>query len=342
LHPLMQKKVKSVVIENDRKNEMHKSVKPAANYESLSPDDLLNIIHEKGIVGMGGAMFPTYVKLKPKKRVDTLIVNGVECEPYLTADYRVMLERSKDIIDGIKIVAKILGVDKAIIAIEDNKKEAVGKFMDLAVELPTKYPQGAEKMLIKKVLGREVPPGGLPMDVGVVVSNVSTILAISDAVIKGIPLYKRVITVSGVTAPRPGNYEVKIGTPLQNIVNYCFSNYSSLFTVHCLLKMGGPMMGIPQADLSAPVIKGTTGLVAVKKSEIEYTSARNCIKCGRCVDVCPMELYPLYFAMYSSRDNLKELCNYNVKQCIECGCCEYICSSKIPLVGLAKKAKQLC
>ncbi|MFN3966432.1 MAG: electron transport complex subunit RsxC [Endomicrobiia bacterium] len=349
-HPVLQKKVLSIVIENDKKNELFKETgQHRKNIDSLNKNELLEIIKENGIVGLGGAMFPTNVKLQPPKPVDILIINGCECEPYLTSDYRMMIEKTDEILEGIKILKKILELKKIIIAIEDNKQEAIDRFrvkssefeveIDV-VSLKTKYPQGAEKMLIKKITGREVPIDGLPFDVGIIVQNVSTVYAIYQAVIEGIPLIKRVITVSGENCTKPGNYEIKIGTPIKNIINYCFSLPYSLLSAYYSLKMGGPMMGIIQTDFDAPVIKGTTGIILIKNPDIQPDENRKCIKCGRCVDVCPMELTPLYYVLYSQEKNWQKTLQYNVKSCIECGCCEYICSSKIPIVKIVKKAKE--
>ncbi len=347
-HPVIQKKILSVVIENDKKNELYQGIGQQKNPKLLSREEILGIIKEYGVVGLGGAMFPTYVKLQPPKKVDILIINGCECEPYLTCDYRIMLEKAEEILKGIEILIKVLEVKKVIVAIEDNKTEAIERFRvkssDLSdkieiIELKTKYPQGAEKMLIKKLTEREIPEGGLPFDVGVIVQNISTVYSIYQSVVEGMPLVKRIITVSGENCIKPGNYEIKIGTPIKNIIDYCFStHYSSLDSLYSLL-MGGPMMGITQKDLSAPVIKGTTGIIIIKKPVIESDINRKCIKCGRCVDVCPMGLAPLYYVLYSQENKLEKSNQHNVKSCIECGCCEYICPSKIPIVSIIKNAK---
>jgi len=347
-HPTLQKKIMSVVIENDKKNEIYEGAGQQKNIDLLSKEEILNIIKESGIVGLGGAMFPTHVKLQPPKPVDILIINGCECEPYLTCDYRIMIEKTEEILRGIEILIKVLGVKKTIVVIEDNKPEAINIFREKiskskqnleVIPVKTKYPQGAEKMLIKRTTGREVPAGGLPFDVGVIVQNVSTVFAIEQAVIEGMPLTKRVVTVSGENCTKPGNYEVKIGTPIKDIISYCFSIPHSLLTANCLLKMGGPMMGIIQTELDAPVIKGTTGLISTKRPVIEPDPNRKCIKCGRCVDVCPMELFPLYYVLYSQENKWEKIQEHNISSCIECGCCEYICSSKIPIVGIIKNAK---
>ncbi|OGS24957.1 MAG: hypothetical protein A2297_03940 [Elusimicrobia bacterium RIFOXYB2_FULL_48_7] len=349
LHPLMQKKVRSVIIKNDKKNELHESVKPPADVNSLGKKELIDIIRDKGIVGMGGAMFPSYVKLQPPKPVDTLLINGCECEPWLTADHRVMLEHADEILGGINILMKILGVKKTIIAIETNKPEAIAKFEKLTescrdtitiAALPAKYPQGAEKTLIKKTLGREVQAGQLPLDVGVVVSNTSTVLAVNNAVARGLPLIERIVTVSGMACAKPGNYKIKIGTPLANIIDHCFDK---TLAPKLQFKMGGPMMGVVQDinEANTPLIKGSTGIIALQKPEVEAIPDRTCIKCGRCFDVCPMELCPSLYAIYHKLNKPEESEKNNIRSCIECGCCEYICSSRISLVSIIKNTKSI-
>ena len=330
----------SVVIENDGKDTLHDSVKPHGDLESLSKEDIAAIVKEAGIVGMGGAGFPTAVKLCPAKPVDTLLLNGCECEPYLTADHRLLLEYTNDIIFGTKAALKAIGAQKAIIVIEDNKPDAIAAMEAAAAGMDnitvmaarTKYPQGAEKMLIKKALGRQVPSGGLPADVGVVVSNVSTIKAISDAITKGMPLIERVVTVTGEHIAKPGNFLVRIGTDAEALVNHCGGITGKNVTV----KAGGPMMGFVQNTLNTPIMKGSNGIIAVSS---DVTQELECIKCGRCVDVCPMELKPLRFHKYKEAGNWAGMKQENVMDCIECRCCEYICSSKIPLVSKIKAGK---
>jgi len=287
------------------------------------------------------------VKLSPPKPVDTLVVNGCECEPYLNADNRVMIERPEDILKGIKIVQRVLGVQNIIIGVEENKPEAIeklkgsGSFPGVTVtSLKTKYPEGAERMLVKKLLDRDVPAGGLPLDVGVVVLNVSTILAIYEAIYEGLPLIQRVITISGEGLKRKGNFIIKIGTALQDIIDLCFDGDRKKLFEKCQIKMGGPMMGILQEDLNSAVIKGTTGFTILAKYPVQLSEERECIKCGRCVEVCPMELYPLYYAYYGKKEMWEEALKYDVENCIECGCCDYICSSKINLLSFIKKAKR--
>jgi len=332
--------VMSVVIKSDGKDTLAESVKPAKPLEELTPEEIVEIVHENGIVGMGGAGFPANVKFKPNKPVDTILLNGCECEPYLTADHRVLLEYPDDVIFGLKAVLKAVGAEKGIIAIEDNKPDAVELLQEKTADIDnievvcvrTKYPQGAEKMLIKRVMNRKVPSGGLPADVGVVVSNVSTVKALSDAIQKGMPLIERVVTSTGEKIQNPGNFIVKIGTSVKELIDYC----GGFTDDDVLIKAGGPMMGFVQDDLDIPIIKGSNGIIAIKTDE---TIEQPCIKCGRCADVCPMELSPLYFSKFADGENWMGMKEYNVMDCIECRCCEYICSSKIPLVKKIKAGK---
>ena len=348
IHPVSQTKDLAVIIENDGKNQLHFLIQPRKDFENLTKEDLLKIIGEKGIVGLGGAMFPTHVKLSSPKPIDTLIINGCECEPYLSCDNRIMIEHPKEIFTGIRIASKILGVKKIFIGVEDNKPEALASLKDSLdrpssleiISLKTKYPQGAEKMLIKKITNREVPEKGLPLDVGVVVLNVGTVLAIYEAVVEDLPLIQRVVTISGENLSREGNYLVRIGTPFKDIIQYCFGEEGKELLERYELKMGGPMMGVSQINWNSALIKGTTGLTFLKKYPIEASPERDCIRCGRCVEVCPMELYPLYYAFYGKKEEWGKAKEYKVENCIECGCCEFICSSKIPLLSFIKKEKQ--
>ena len=331
----------SVVIRSDGKNTMDESVKPHGDLESLTPDQIVEIVKEAGIVGMGGAGFPTAVKLKPAKPVDTVLLNGCECEPLLTADHRVLLEYAQDVIFGLKAILKATGAEKGVIVIEDNKPDAIALMREKTadsenlevVSARTKYPQGAEKMLIKRVTGRMVPSGGLPADVGCIVSNISTTKAISDAIRKGMPLIERVVTVTGERLKHPGNFVVKIGTNTQDLIDYC-GGITGRGEV--TVKAGGPMMGFVLTDTNVPIMKGSNGIIAV---DTDHTAEQPCIKCGRCVDVCPMELSPLYFAKYAEQENWQGMKDLRVMDCIECRSCEYICSSKIPLVARIKAGK---
>ena len=328
----------SVVVENDFQNTLHESVKPNKPLEELTPDEIIEIVKNAGIVGMGGAGFPTYVKLKPNKPIEAVLINACECEPMLTADHQVLLTYADDIIYGLKAEMKTVGAPKGIIVIEDNKPDAIELLTAKAaaeegievLTAHTKYPQGGEKMLIKYALGRMVPSGGLPADVGAVVSNVSTVKAIADAIKTGMPLTERVTTVTGKYIPNPGNFLVKIGTSASELVAAC----GGISGEDVLVKAGGPMMGFPQTTLDTPIMKGSNGIIAIDNDETEPVE---CIKCGRCVDVCPMELQPLYFAKFAC--DPAELKARNIMDCMECRCCEYICSSKLPLVSMIKMGK---
>ena len=319
--------VLSIVIENDKQGTLCGRVQPAKPLEELTPEEIVAIVKDKGITGMGGAGFPTSVKLAPGKPIDAVLLNGCECEPYLTADHRVLLEYADDVIFGLKAIMKAVAAPKGIIVIEDNKPDAIelmeaktADMDDIEVStVRTKYPQGAEKMLIKNVMKRMVPSGGLPADVGAVVANVSTAVAISD--------------VTGDYIKNPGNFMVKIGTNVQDIIDYC----GGITREGATVKMGGLMMGAVLENTNVPVIKGTNGIIAVNTA---YTEANECIKCGRCMDVCPMELAPLKFYKYMKENNAKALLDNNIRDCFECGCCQYICSSKIPLVMWIKSGKQ--
>ena len=330
----------SVVIRSDGKNTLHGSVQPHKGLEELTPDEIVEIVKEAGIVGMGGAGFPTSVKLKPAKPVDTILLNGCECEPLLTADHRVLLEFADDVIYGLKAIIKAVGAEKGVIVIEDNKPDAIQLMNEKTADLDnievvvakTKYPQGAEKMLIKRVTGRKVPSGGLPADVGCIVSNISTTKAIADAILTGMPLIERVVTVTGERVKNPGNFIVKIGTNTKDLIDYC----GGIIGEDVTIKAGGPMMGFLLTDTNVPIMKGSNGIIAV---DTDHTVEQPCIKCGRCMDVCPMELSPLYFAKFADEENWQGMKDKNVMDCIECRCCEYICSSKIPLVTKIKAGK---
>ena len=341
-HPNKGPGVMSVVIKNDGKNTLHESVKPSKPLEELTPDEIIDIVKEKGIVGMGGATFPTYVKLKPGKPIDAVLINGSECEPYLTADHRVMLEYAEDIVFGLRAMMKAVAAPEGVILIEDNKPDAIALMEEKVAPYDniricaakTQYPEGAEKMLIKKVMGRQVPSGKLPADVGCVVSNTSTAKAISDAIRKGMPLVERVVSVTGEYIKNPGNFVVKLGTEVQELIDYC----GGITGEDVTLKMGGPMMGAPLKDTHVPIIKGSNGVIAIAA---DHTEEQECIKCGRCVDVCPMELEPLNIAKFAQLGDAEKLLQLNVMDCFSCRCCEYICSSKIPLVSRINAAKGL-
>ncbi len=335
----------SVVIKNDYLDEWAEEIPVKREWDKLDVEEIKNIIKEAGIVGLGGATFPTHVKLSPSKdkKIDVFILNAAECEPYLTADYRMMLEYTQRIVIGVKIVMKVLGVSKGFIGIEDNKPDAVKvmkeAFKDTSVQvvaLPTKYPQGAEKMLIRVLTGREVPSGGLPMDVGAVVQNVGTTVAICDAVVDGIPLIERVATISGDAISEPKNLLLRIGTSFKDVIYYC-NGFSK--TPEKII-MGGPMMGIAQFSLDLPVIKGVSGILALSSEAVNSGEESPCIRCGRCVQACPMGLIPSMLSILGERHKLKEAKEeYNLLNCIECGSCAYTCPAKRNIVQYVKYLK---
>ena len=336
------KPVPTVTVANDGEDRLASDIKGVADPFALSPDEIRERIREAGIVGLGGAAFPTAVKLSPPKDkpVDTIVLNGCECEPVLTADYRLMLESSDAVLQGAELVRKAAGAEKVIIGIEDNKKDVFALFQERAkgpktevVLLKTKYPQGAEKNLIYALLKREVPRGGLPFDVGVVVQNVGTVKAVWDAVSRGLPLYERAVTVSGPGIRDPKNLIVRIGTPFKTAIEHC----GGLIEGANLMIMGGPMMGISQWNPDIPVIKGTSGILAWPLPE--GVSEYNCIRCGRCVEHCPMGLVPTQLMKYVKNDILSEAEQWGILDCVECGSCQYSCPAKIPLVQWLRLGK---
>ena len=339
--------VMSVVIENDKKNTVCPDCKPRTQEEvdMLSPEELIAIIREGGIVGMGGATFPTHVKLSGGiGKVDTVIVNAGECEPYITADDRLCREMPEELISGLKIIMQILGLKEGHIGIEDNKPEAIrslqahissddGIIVDV---LPAKYPQGAEKQLIYAVTGREVPSGGLPAAVGCAVFNAATVKAIHDVVYEGMPLVKRIVTVSGDISMDAKNLLVPIGTSfidLMDCVGFGESPYKVL--------SGGPMMGAAQYDLTATVIKGVNAITMLGKKNKYAVDEPRCLRCGKCIEACPMKLMPVMMYKAMQDNDLDALKATNLMDCIECGCCAYVCPASVPLVLGFRAAKQL-
>lgn len=339
-------KVKSVVIESDGLMTVDESVKPRGTVDSLSAEELKGIIKECGLTGMGGAGFPTHVKLSPPKEkpIDIVIINGAECEPYLTSDHRVMLEMPEKVVQGTLAVMKVLGVEKGVIGIEGNKpdaiktmKDAVKDYPTLSVaELQTKYPQGGEKSLIFAVTGREVPSGGLPMDVGAVVQNISTVAAISDAVLTGMPVVERVVTITGSAVKEPKNLMVKMGTSFNEVVEFCGGYTDDLGKII----NGGPMMGIAQYTGEVPVIKGTSGILVLNKKDAKRPEESNCIRCGKCVDACPSGLQPFMISKNTLLGRYEEAEAYHAMDCIECGSCSFVCPAKRPLVDAIRIAKK--
>lgn len=340
-HPLG-KPVPAVTIANDGEDRPASEMQGSAEPFVLDPAAICKAVAEAGIVGLGGAAFPTAVKLAPPKDkpIDSVIINGCECEPVLSADYRVMIEYMEEILNGAELVRKATGADRIIIGIEDNKMDAIKAFQErennasaeIAV-LKTKYPQGAEKNLIYALLGREVPRGGLPFDVGVVVQNVGTAKAIWDAVSSGLPLYERVLTAAGEGVREPKNLMVRIGTSFQNVLDFC----GGVDDNANVLIMGGPMMGLSQWTADVPVLKGTSGILAwaTDTPPMEH----NCIRCSRCVDHCPMRLVPTQLMKYVQYEFLSDAEDWGILDCVECGSCQYICPAAIPLVHWIRLGK---
>lgn len=334
-----------VVIENNGAEEWA-ALRDSPDYLRLSPDELKGKVKDAGLVGMGGAAFPTHVKLSPPKEkpVDVVILNGAECEPYLTADYRLMVERPRDIIEGLKILMRIVGVTKGYIGIEDNKPEAIRAMQEAAAAEPAikvcalevKYPQGAEKMLIKAAVDRQVPARGLPMDAGVVVQNIGTAVAAYEAARYGRPLIERVVTVTGEGIREPKNLMVKIGTLVSDLISECGGFSSEAAKVIS----GGPMMGFALYSLDVPVTKGTSGILVLPEEGVVHAEGFGpCIRCGRCIDICPMGLMPSMLSVLSEKGFYEEAKDYNLFDCFECGSCTYVCPSKRPIVQLIRLAK---
>jgi electron transport complex protein RnfC len=339
------KMIASVVIENNGKDESV-PFEDNPDYLGLSADEIKTRIKSAGIVGLGGAAFPTSVKLSPPKEkpIDTVILNGAECEPYLTADHRLMVERPYDIINGLKIIMKALGVSEGHIGIEGNKPDAIKIIEDVvsretgikAWPLKVKYPQGAEKMLIKAIKGREVPSRGLPMDVGVVVHNVGTALAIYEAVRYNKPLIERVVTVTGKGIREQKNLLVRIGTLISELIEQCGGLTENAVKVIS----GGPMMGFAQWSLEVPVVKGSSGILVQTEDEcLSSDKYYQCIRCGSCIDICPMGLNPSIMSILSEKGFYEETKEYNIFDCFECGSCAFVCPSNRPMVQFMRLAK---
>lgn len=338
--------VMSIVVENDGEYFFDDSVRPKGKLADLSPQDIVKIVREAGIVGMGGAGFPTHVKLSPppEKKIEYVIVNGAECEPYLTSDHRVLLETPELVLFGLQAVMRVFGLAEGHIAIEQNKPDAIlliekklKEFQGVKLcELRTKYPQGAEKQLIKAITGREVPSGGLPADVGAVVINVDTAVAIAMAIQKGIPSIRRIVTVSGDAVANPANFEVRLGIPFRHL----FEKAGGFQKDPEKIIMGGPMMGQAQSSLDVPVIKGTSALLAFSRDMTVYDESAACMRCGKCVKACPMHLMPLYLNMYAQVGDWEMCEKYRILDCIECGACSYLCPGRQHPVQNLRIAKQ--
>ncbi len=332
--------VEAVVIENDFRDDTVPPVIPE------TPDEILHAIREAGIVGMGGAAFPGNVKaLSAMGNVDTLIANACECEPYITADDSLLRTDPEQVLNGMRILGDLLHAKRIVLAVEDNKKEAIAKVsallkndpeITLAV-LPTRYPQGAEKQLIQSITGRQVPGGQLPVSVGCAVFNVSTFAAIHRAVEQGIPLTERIVTISGEAIAEPQNFIVRIGTTFHDLIEVAGGLNDKTERVIS----GGPMMGFAQSDLNVPVIKATNSILCLLKDKNGAAENPVCLRCGKCVGVCPMRLQPLYMYRFVNAERLDELKRLNLMDCIECGSCAFTCPGKLPLVEVFRKGKRM-
>ena len=317
---------------------------PTSGLDAHQPRQIAEAAREAGLVGLGGAAFPTHVKLtlNPAKPIDTILVNGCECEPYLTADYRLMLEHPQPIVTGALLAARATAAKQVVIAVEDNKPDAIEALRKAAqgtgvevASLHTQYPMGGEKQTIKASLGRTVPTGGLPLDVGVVVINVGTAAALARAVLRGKPLTHRIITVSGAGIATPKNILAPVGVTYQELIDFC----GGLKADAARVVAGGPMMGFALADLSAVVTKGTSGVTVLTRDDVARSSETQCVRCGRCVDVCPLNLVPTKIALAARRKDWDLAKRYHMQACMECGCCGYICPASIPLVQLIRMGK---
>ncbi len=338
-------RVPAVIIKTE--GEFNKGNEEKQEWENLSKEDILEIIKNAGIVGMGGATFPTDIKLNPPadKKIDSLIINGVECEPFLTTDYRLMLEKSEEIIEGIKILNKLVDAENIYIGIELNKKEAIKKLKKLSekekkikvVPLKVKYPQGGEKQLINAILKKEVPGGALPFEVGAIVSNVATVYAIREAVLYNKPLIERVVTVTGPIVKKPGNYKIKIGTLVKDVLDEV-----GIEGEISKLIIGGPMMGFAVNSDEIPVTKGTSGIVVFGEKEekrVRYNDFESCIKCSKCLMACPISLNPSMLSILGEYNKWDEMKEWNLMDCIECGSCSFVCPANRPIVQFIKMGK---
>ncbi len=339
-------KIESIVVENDNEYEEMPNLNQPYDYESMSNDEINTVIKDAGIVGLGGATFPTHIKLSPPadKHIDHIIVNGAECEPYLTSDHRIMLEETDRIIKGLKVILKMFPDAKGVIGVEINKPDAIAK-LEEAIKgeerislcpLKTKYPQGAEKQLIYSVTRREVPSGKLPSEVGCIVQNIDTVVAIHRAIFRGRPLMRRIVTVSGGAIKEPQNFKVRIGTSYREVIEAA----GGFVEEPAKIISGGPMMGLTMFTIDVPIIKGSSSILCLTKKEAEIPDESNCMRCGKCVAICPMALLPLELNKYAVAGDEEAFTKVHGMDCIECGACSYTCPSKRHLLHSIRTTKK--
>lgn len=339
-------KVNSIIIENDFAQTLCPDLKGHATLDEVSSEEIIIIAREAGLVGMGGATFPTATKLRSGLgKVDYCIINAAECEPYLTADYRLMIEYPEKVIGGLLAFMKVFSLDIGYIGVEDNKPKAIEVLQQAAAKAPkkievvtlkAKYPQGGEKQLIYAISGREVPSGKLPAEVGAAVFNLGTCIALDDAIKMGMPCIERVITITGHAVKEAKNLLVKVGTTFEYILN---TGCGGLTEDAAKVISGGPMMGIAQFTLDVPATKGTSGILTLTKKQDQSVANPTCIRCGKCIEACPMGLVPVYMNMFGAAQNLAEAEKYNVLDCIECGACTYTCPGRLHLVQTFRVTK---
>jgi len=341
-------KVKAVVIETSGDFKEGEVVYEKSDWQQLSSKEIIDKIALAGIVGLGGATFPTNVKymVPPDSKVEALVINAVECEPYLTADHRVMLEQTEELFEGLRIIAKAINAPKIYVGIEENKPDAIEKMEEFSaknggdieiVPLKMKYPQGDEKQLLKAVLGKEIPSGKLPIAIGAVVSNIGTVKAVYDAVALNKPLYERVVTVTGGAVNNPANFMVRIGTKVGDLLEQA----GGIKDDAVKLVMGGPMMGFTFCDYDTPVIKGTSGILVLSSKEAKKSQRTACLLCGRCLKACPMSLQPTKMFKKIEAGKYADALNLNLMDCKECGCCSFVCPANIPLVQGFRLGKRM-